>query len=90
MLASEDWTRMEYSYYLIRGNGLDEPTVMHAINRAKRRFFLRPAYLAHHAGDVMRLFTSKWHVAWHVAVRTIFGTKVVDAAPGGAKVGQRA
>ena len=24
LLASEDWTRMEYSYYLLRGNGLDE------------------------------------------------------------------
>ena len=33
-------------YYLLRGNGLDERVVMDAINRAKRRFFLRPAYLA--------------------------------------------
>ena len=52
LLASEDWTRMEYSYYLLRGNGLDEPVVMDAINRAKRRFYLRPGYLARHAGDV--------------------------------------
>ena len=37
-----DWTKMEYSYYLLRGNGLDERVVMDAINRAKRRFFLRP------------------------------------------------
>ncbi len=42
LLASEDWTRMEYSYYLLRGNGLDEKMVMGAINRARRRFFLRP------------------------------------------------
>ena len=44
LLVSEDWTRMEYSYYLLRGNGLDEPTVMGAINRAKRRFYLRPGH----------------------------------------------
>ena len=42
----EDWSKMEYSYYLLRGNGLDERVVMDAINRAKRRFFLRPAYIA--------------------------------------------
>ena len=46
---------MEYSYYLLRGNGLDERVVMGAINRAKRRFYLRPGYLARHAGDVLRL-----------------------------------
>lgn len=79
LLASEDWSRMEYSYYLLRGNGLDEPLVMGAINRAKRRFYLRPAYLARHAGDVIRLLSTKWSVAWHVASRFIFGAPVTDA-----------
>ena len=37
------------------GNGLDERVVMDAINRAKRRFFLRPGYMARHVGDVARL-----------------------------------
>ena len=46
MLVEEDWSRMEYSFYLLRGNGLDENVVMDAINRAKRRFFMRPAYIA--------------------------------------------
>jgi len=78
LLASEDWSRMEYSYYLLRGNGLDEPTVMGAINRAKRRFYLRPGYLARHAGDIARLASTKWSVAWHVASRVLFGTKVPD------------
>ena len=41
-----DWSKMEYSYYLLRGNGLDDRVVMEAINRAKRRFFLRPGYVA--------------------------------------------
>jgi radical SAM superfamily enzyme YgiQ (UPF0313 family) len=81
LLASEDWTRMEYSYYLLRGNGLDEPTVMGAINRAKRRFYLRPRYLARHSGDIVRLATTKWDVVWHVASRVLFGAPVSDAAP---------
>jgi radical SAM superfamily enzyme YgiQ (UPF0313 family) len=81
LLASEDWTRMEYSYYLLRGNGLDEPAVMGAINRAKRRFYLRPSYLARHAGDITRLAMTKWGVARHVASRILFGTPVADAAP---------
>jgi radical SAM superfamily enzyme YgiQ (UPF0313 family) len=82
LLASEDWSRMEYSYYLLRGNGLDEPTVMRAVNRAKRRFFLRPGYLARHAGDVLRLAMSKWSVVWHVASRVLFGTPVTDTTVG--------
>lgn len=81
LLASEDWTRMEYSYYMLSGNGLDEPTVMGAINRAKRRFYLRPRYLTRHAGDVVRLATTKWDVAWHVASRVLFGAPVTNAAP---------
>jgi anaerobic magnesium-protoporphyrin IX monomethyl ester cyclase len=76
-----DWSKMEYSYYLLKGNGLDEQIVMEAINRAKRRFFLRPAYLARHAGDVAKLATTKWHVAWHVASRMLLGAKVTDARP---------
>ncbi len=59
LLASEDWTRMEYSYYLLRGNGLDEAVVLDAINRAKRRFYLRPGYLVRHAGDILRLMSDQ-------------------------------
>ncbi len=81
LLASEDWTRMEYSYYLLRGNGLDEAAVMGAINRAKRRFYLRPSYLARHAGDIARLTVTKWGVARQVASRILFGTPVADAMP---------
>jgi len=79
-LAGEDWTRMEYSYYQMRGNGLDEKVVLAAINRAKRRFYLRPGYTIRHAGDILRLTSTKWNLAWHVGSRVIFGTKVVDAA----------
>jgi radical SAM superfamily enzyme YgiQ (UPF0313 family) len=90
LLAAEDWSRMEYSYYLLQGNGLDEPTVMGAINRAKRRFYLRPGYLVRHATDVARLLTSKWGVAWHVATRMLFGAPVTDARGPSRSAGQRA
>jgi anaerobic magnesium-protoporphyrin IX monomethyl ester cyclase len=76
-----DWSKMEYSYYLLRGNGLDEPVVMHAINRAKRRFFLRPGYVARHLGDITRLAVTKQAIVWQVLSRTLFGTRVVDARP---------
>jgi anaerobic magnesium-protoporphyrin IX monomethyl ester cyclase len=79
LLASEDWTRMEYSYYLLRGNGLDEPIVMDAINRGRRKFFLRPGYLLRHTGDVTRLAMSKWRVVGHIASRMLFGARVTDA-----------
>jgi radical SAM superfamily enzyme YgiQ (UPF0313 family) len=79
LLASEDWTKMEYSYYLMKGNGLDEAVVMAAVNRAKRRFFLRPKYVIRHFGDIVKLATTKFPVAWEIGSRMIFGTKVNDA-----------
>jgi radical SAM superfamily enzyme YgiQ (UPF0313 family) len=79
LLASEDWTKMEYSYYMMKGNGLDEQIVMAAVNRAKRRFFLRPRYITRHFGDIVRLATTKFPVAWAIGTRMVFGTKVTDA-----------
>ena len=78
--SADDWSRMEYSYYLLRGNGLDESVVMQAINRAKRRFFLRPGYMARHLGDVARLALTKQGIVWQVFTRTVFGARVVDAS----------
>src|SRR5687767_3407970 len=75
-----DWTKMEYSYYLLRGNGLDERVVMEAINRAKRRFFLRPSYITRHLGDVARLALTKQTIVWQVMSRTIFGARVADTS----------
>ena len=75
----DDWAKMEYSYYLLRGNGLDEEVVMDAINRAKRRFFLRPSYMARHVSDVARIAFSKQNIVWGVLSRTLFGARVVDA-----------
>ena len=76
MLVEEDWTRMEYSFYLLRGNGLDQDVVMDAINRAKRRFFMRPRYLASRFGDVVRLAATKPSIFGQIARRTLFGARV--------------
>jgi radical SAM superfamily enzyme YgiQ (UPF0313 family) len=78
--ADTDWSKMEYSYYLMNGNGLNQQVVMDAINRAKRRFFLRPGYLARHVGDVARLAVSKRSIFAQVIRRTLFGGKVIDTA----------
>jgi|RhiMetdeSRZDD1v2_1073273.scaffolds.fasta_scaffold11033_2 anaerobic magnesium-protoporphyrin IX monomethyl ester cyclase len=84
-----DWSKMEYSYYMLRGNGLDERVVMDAINRAKRRFFLRPGYVFRHLGDAARLAITKQDIVWQILNRTIFGARVVDTrpAPGAGKAG---
>jgi hypothetical protein len=79
--ADGDWSKMEYSYYLLSGNGLNERVVMDAIHRAKRRFFLRPGYLARHLGDVARLALSKQSIFLQVMSRTLFGAKVIDTSP---------
>jgi anaerobic magnesium-protoporphyrin IX monomethyl ester cyclase len=79
-----DWSKMEYSYYLLRGNGLDERAVMDAINRAKRRFFLRPSYIGRHLGDVARLALTKQAIVWQVVSRTVFGRQVKHAGVAGA------
>jgi len=54
--------------------------VMDAINGAKRRFFLRPGYLARHAGDIARLALTKQGIVWQVFVRTLFGAPIADAS----------
>jgi radical SAM superfamily enzyme YgiQ (UPF0313 family) len=80
MLVDEDWSRMEYSYYLLKGNGLDEHVVMDAINRAKRRFFMRPSYISSRLGDMMKLAVTKPAIFRQIATRTIFGARVPDPA----------
>ena len=46
--------------------GWTKAVVMQAINRAKRRFFLRPGYMARHLGDVARLALTKQGIVWQV------------------------
>ena len=88
--ADADWSRMEYSYYLLNGNGLNEKVVMDAIRRAKRRFFLRPAYVAGHAGDIARLARSKQAIFFGVVSRTLFGSKTISTSTAPFRNGQAA
>jgi anaerobic magnesium-protoporphyrin IX monomethyl ester cyclase len=88
LLKNDDWSKMEYSYYLLEGQGLDERIVMSAINRAKRRFFLRPRYLGRHLGDIARLAWSKPSIVSHLVSRLLLGQKVVDATPASLTVSQ--
>jgi radical SAM superfamily enzyme YgiQ (UPF0313 family) len=55
----QDWSRLEYSHYAMRAGGLNEASVMASIGRARRRFYLRPGYLAHHALDLARVAMTK-------------------------------
>jgi anaerobic magnesium-protoporphyrin IX monomethyl ester cyclase len=79
LLAADDWSRMEYSYYLLKGNGLDEPTLMRAIRRARRRFYLRPSYLRRHFGDGLRVVTTKQAIATRALRRMFPPTRKVSA-----------
>ena len=81
LLVEEDWSRMEYSYYLLRGNGLDERVVMEAVNRAKRRFFMRPTYVARNLRDVLKLATTKPAIVRQIVGRAVFGARVPDTRP---------
>ena len=88
--ADADWSRMEYSYYLLSGNGLNDKVVMDAIHRAKRRFFLRPAYVARHMGDILRLALSKQAIFFSVLSRTLFGSQAIDTSAQPFRTGQAA
>ena len=56
--------------------GLDERTVMEAIGRARRRFFLRPRFLARHVGEIARLVFTSQALVWKVVTRMLIGERV--------------
>jgi radical SAM superfamily enzyme YgiQ (UPF0313 family) len=85
LLPVEDWSRMEYSYYLLSGNGIDADMVMSAIRRARQRFLLRPRYLSRHLGDIVRLGITKPSLAWRMAARTFLGGRVPDIGSPGSR-----
>jgi radical SAM superfamily enzyme YgiQ (UPF0313 family) len=75
-LTTDDWTRMEYSYYVLQGDGLDERVVMAALSRARRRFFLRPSYIFRHRGDIFRMLLTSQALVWKVVTRMLIGERV--------------
>ncbi|RPI09261.1 MAG: radical SAM protein, partial [Actinobacteria bacterium] len=80
LLTTEDWTKMEYSYYVLEGNGLNEQLVMDALKRARRRFFLRPSYLVRHAGDIGRMVFTSQGLIWKIVTRMLLGGREQPAA----------
>jgi anaerobic magnesium-protoporphyrin IX monomethyl ester cyclase len=73
LLTTDDWTKMEYSYYVLEGNGLNEQVVMEALRHARRRFYLRPSYMARHLGDVGRMLLTSQGLFWKILTRMLLG-----------------
>jgi len=46
---------------------------------AKRRFYLRPGYLARHFGDALRIVSTKPAIVSRLLSRVLFGQPVVHA-----------
>jgi radical SAM superfamily enzyme YgiQ (UPF0313 family) len=73
LLTTDDWSKMEYSYYVLRGNGLDEQNVMAALSRARHRFFLRPRYIVRHIGDIARMVLTSQALVWKIVTQMVLG-----------------
>jgi anaerobic magnesium-protoporphyrin IX monomethyl ester cyclase len=80
LLTTDDWTKMEYSYYVLDGNGLNEQVVMAALARARRRFFLRPSYIGRHLGDIGRMVLTSQGLVWKIVTRMLLGERERPAA----------
>jgi anaerobic magnesium-protoporphyrin IX monomethyl ester cyclase len=72
-LISDDWSKMEYSYYLLRTAELNEAVVMAAVKRAARRFYLRPSWMLRHVGDITKLLVNNKHLVWYAATKLLRG-----------------
>jgi radical SAM superfamily enzyme YgiQ (UPF0313 family) len=71
MLVTDDWSKLEYSYYVLQSGALNEEIVMSAIRRATRQFFLRPSWMVSHALDLARIVRSSGPLVWHAVVRLL-------------------
>jgi radical SAM superfamily enzyme YgiQ (UPF0313 family) len=78
MLTTDDWSKLEYSFYVLRNGVLNEKVVMSAIRRATRRFYLRPSWMARHALDLARILKGSARLVLHAAVRLVKGDKPVS------------
>jgi len=75
LLTTDDWTKMEYSYYVLDGHGLNEQVVMAALSRARRRFFLRPRYIARRLPDVVRILLTRPSLVWKIVTKMLIGER---------------
>jgi anaerobic magnesium-protoporphyrin IX monomethyl ester cyclase len=86
MLTTNDWSKLEYSFYVLQSAALNEAAVMDAIRRATRRFYLRPSWMARHALDLARLVRSSARLMLHAAVRLVKGDDPVSVRGASAPV----
>jgi len=89
LLTTDDWTKMEYSYYVLDGNGLNEQVVMAALSRARRRFFLRPSYIARRLPDVGRMLLTNQSLVWKIVTKMLIGERPHRAGTAAGKAGPR-
>jgi radical SAM superfamily enzyme YgiQ (UPF0313 family) len=87
LLTTDDWSKMEYAYYVLSGNGLSEDVVMRALSRARRRFFLRPRYILRHLDDIGRIVFTNQTLVWKIVTRMLIGRR---EPPAGGPVAERA
>lgn len=80
LASPDDWSQLEYSHYAMRCGDLDEATVLDMIARARRRFYLRPAYLRRHAWALTRVALTKPSVTARMAIEMLGHRR---AAPAG-------
>lgn len=90
MLTTDDWSKLEYSFYVLRNDVLNEDVVMGAVRRATRRFYLRPAWMVRHAFDLAKITKSSARLVLHAAVRLVKGDKPVSVRGASAPVGPAA
>jgi anaerobic magnesium-protoporphyrin IX monomethyl ester cyclase len=90
MLTTEDWTKMEYAYYVLEGNGLNEQVVMDALSRARRRFFLRATYMLRHLGDIARMIATSQGLVWKIVTRMLLGERERPASAASPEAGRTA
>jgi hypothetical protein len=50
--------------------------VMAALSRARRRFFLRPSYIARHMGDIGRMVLTSQSLVWKIVTGVLIGERV--------------
>lgn len=81
LLVSDDWSKMEYSYYLLQGNGLDEAVVLKSIRAAARRFYLRPSWMLRHWLDIVRLLRHSGPLVARGALRLFPNLAAARVAP---------
>ncbi|MDE0553002.1 MAG: radical SAM protein [Candidatus Poribacteria bacterium] len=63
LLTSQDWSKYEYSHYVIKTQYLNEHNVMQARSKAYRRFYFRPKFLFRQLKEIKSLHAFAFTIA---------------------------